>query len=162
LFPLTLAKVSTDFQICAPWTFFSSSPPIFFGAFLPTNKPNFGGAEFFAYELSRNLSHNSHPTAIFCQTLHSQRLFVSLYRILFQLFLVTMFSCRFLIVALALLAVALAQENRPVRLRRNLHNVWQVAAEPLQHNNNMEQMFASRELMSRLLQVESMSMSMSI
>ncbi len=73
-----------------------------------------------------------------------------------------MFSCRFLIVALALLAVALAQENRPVRLRRNLHNVWQVAAEPLQHNNNMEQMFASRELMSRLLQVESMSMSMSI
>ncbi|GAX09412.1 hypothetical protein FisN_6Lh214 [Fistulifera solaris] len=80
-----------------------------------------------------------------------------------------MFSCRFLTVALAL-ALALAQENGPVRLRRNLHNVWQVAAEPLQHNNNnnnnnnnnMEQMFASRELMSRLLQVESMSMSMSM
>jgi hypothetical protein len=77
-----------------------------------------------------------------------------------------MYSCRFLTVALALLvAVALAQENRPVRLRRNLHNVWQVAAEPLQNNNNnnnMEQMFASRELMSRLLQGESMSMSMSM
>lgn len=56
-------------------------------------------------------------------------------------------------------AVAFAQENneRPMRRLRSLHKISNVAEQP-KNGDFMDEAFANRELMSRVLLEESMSM----